>query len=311
MKLVRYLHGGREFCGIANADYVRSIDWTLRDALVLAAAGRDDLCEYGAGAPLKLAEVDLLAPITPTSRIFCAGINYHEHQRESADVFVASTPKEPIVFLKTAAAIAAPNADLPLSATVSQRFDWEAELGVVIGAPARAVDSDRAWDVVAGYTVVNDISARDLQTAHVQWFLGKNVAQATPVGPWIASVSEVGTDPDLEIRLLVDGVLKQEGRSSEMIFDIPRLISTISRVTPLLPGDVIATGTPSGVGFKRTPPEYLKSSQVIEVTVERVGTIRNMVVTEDQLPVPGQPNSKRIEDRPVHLAHRRNAASST
>lgn len=281
MELLRYLVNGTERCGVADGDSVRELDWSLRDTLVLAAADSGNEFQ-GSSVVRSRDEITLLPPLVPGGRIICIGINYVEHQKESADVFVADIPTHPIVFLKDASAMTTSTAELHLPSSVSCQFDWEVELGVVIGAPARATKAADAWDAVAGYTVVNDITARDLQGRHVQWTLGKNSEAATPIGPGIVTKGQVGTAPDLELTSRVNGEVKQQGRTSELIFDIPSLIETVSAVTPLLPGDVIATGTPSGVGFKRTPPEFLRDGDVVEAMIESVGTLRNRVRTGER-----------------------------
>lgn len=282
MHLLRYLVNGLERCGITDGDTVHELDWSLRDVLVLAAAGCEHELQSGSSVVRSLTDVTVLPPIATGGRIFCIGINYVEHQKESADVFVADIPAHPIVFLKDGSAMTTATADLPLPAAVSTEFDWEVELGVVIGAPARAVKATDAWESVAGYTIVNDVTARDLQGLHVQWTLGKNSEAATPIGPGIVTKGAIGTEPDLDITLRVNGELKQSARTSDLIFDIPSLIETVSAVTPLLPGDVIATGTPSGVGFKRTPPEFLRDGDVVEASIASIGTLRNRVVTSDR-----------------------------
>jgi 2-keto-4-pentenoate hydratase/2-oxohepta-3-ene-1,7-dioic acid hydratase in catechol pathway len=282
MEILRYLANGAERCGIVEGNLVHELDWSLRDALVLAASEREEGLAGSATIIRDREGLTMLPPLVPGGRIICIGINYLEHQRESADVFVADVPKHPIVFLKDASAMTTANAELHLPSSVSCEFDWEVELGVVIGAPARAIKADDAWSVVAGYTVVNDITARDLQGLHVQWTLGKNSEAATPIGPGIVTKGQVGTDPDLAITSRVNNEIKQRARTSELIFDIPSLIETVSAVTPLLPGDVIATGTPSGVGFKRTPPEFLRDGDVVEATIESIGSLVNTVRTGDR-----------------------------
>ena len=279
MKIARYLSDGADRTGVVEGDVVREIHWSLRDLLVLSATGRaaDQLPYTGHEAALD--EVTFLPPAVSGGRVFCAGINYLEHQRESADVFVAEVPQEPIVFLKDISTLTGAGAVLPLPKEVSEQFDWEAELGVVIGAPVRNVSVESALDAVAGFTIVNDITARDLQTKHVQWTLGKNSVAATPIGPWVVTKDELGSEPELEIALLVNDQIKQTGNTRDMIFDVARLISTISAVMPLMPGDVIATGTPSGVGFKRNPPEFLHDGDVVETRIEGIGSLVNPVHT--------------------------------
>ncbi|KWX65552.1 hypothetical protein ASJ79_07770 [Mycobacterium sp. NAZ190054] len=257
-----------------------ALDWSLRDALVLLAAGQGERITDAPTARLRRSDVVLLPPVLPTSRVFCIGINYLEHQEESKDVFIANVPDAPVVFLKDLSSVTGPFEELALPQSLSTEFDWEAELGVVIGAPARNVSEKEAWDVVAGYTVVNDVSVRDRQLRHVQWTLGKNAPSSTPVGPGVVARDVIGTDPDIEVTSRVNGEVKQHAFTRDLIFDIPRLIAEISEVTPLLPGDVIATGTPAGVGFKRNPPEYLRDGDVVEVEIAGVGVLSNRVRTE-------------------------------
>jgi len=162
------------------------------------------------------------------------------------------------------------------------------ELAVVIGAPARAVAPEAAGAVIAGYTVANDVTARDLQVRHVQWTLGKNIPASTPIGPGVVPWDEVGTTPDLRITLDVNGIRKQDARTSELLFGIPALIAEVSAATTLHPGDVIVTGTPSGVGFKRNPPEFLRDGDVVEACVEGIGTLTNRIRTRSPLTIPAE-----------------------
>jgi 2-keto-4-pentenoate hydratase/2-oxohepta-3-ene-1,7-dioic acid hydratase in catechol pathway len=230
------------------------------------------------GPALPLAEVALRAPLTADCRgLLCTGINYVEHQRESAQAFVAEVPGDPIVFFKTPSAVADPGAVLRLDAGVSTQFDWEVELGVVIGVGGRDIAVADAGRHVFGYTVVNDVTARDVQHRHRQWHLGKNVDAATPVGPWIVTADELGYPPRVELELTVDGVTKQRAHTRDMIFSVAEQIAVISRYVALRPGDVIATGTPSGVGFARTPAEFLGHGDVVEARIEGIGVLRNEV----------------------------------
>lgn len=279
MQLVQFVHRGTTRCGYTDGDEIVGLDWSLRDALVLLAAGQTDRITDARAERVRRADVVLLPPVVPTSRVFCIGINYLDHQEESKDVFMAKVPEAPVVFLKALSAIVGPDDVLELPESLSTEFDWEAELGVVIGAPARNVSEKEAWDAVAGYTVVNDVSVRDRQVRHVQWTLGKNAPASTPIGPGVVDRDTIGIDPDIEITLRVNGTVKQNAWTRDLIFDIPRLISEISEVTPLLPGDIIVTGTAAGVGFKRTPPEFLRDGDLVEVEIAGVGTLSNRVKT--------------------------------
>ncbi len=228
-------------------------------------------------------EIEWLAPIPEMCRgLLCAGINYHAHQIESAAEFSASTPSDPIFFFKTTSAVAAPYADLILSPDVSSQFDWEVELGVVIGKRGRNISAGDASTHIFGYTVVNDITARDLQRRHQQWHLGKNVDAATPVGPWIVTADEFAFPPRAALSLTVNGIQKQAANSSLMIFGIAEQIAALSRSMTLEPGDIISTGTPSGVGFTRNPPEYLLDGDLVEAEIEGVGLLRNRVIARTE-----------------------------
>lgn len=280
MQLVQYVHQGATRCGFVDGDEAVGLDWSLRDALVLLAAGQMKRITAAQTSRVKLSDVVLLPPVHSSCRIFCIGINYLDHQQESKDVFMANVPEAPVVFMKDLSTLAGPYDELDLPESVSVEFDWEAELGVVIGAPARNVSEADSWDVVAGYTVVNDVSVRDRQLRHVQWTLGKNAPASTPVGPGIVDRDTIGINPDIEVTCRVNGVVKQHAFTRDLIFDIPRLIAEISQVTPLLPGDIIVSGTAAGVGFKRNPPEFLSDGDVVEVEIAGVGLISNKIRTE-------------------------------
>lgn len=228
--------------------------------------------------PLDLA--DLCAPIPrPTKNVMCLGWNYAEHARESAATRgnEAELPQHPVVFTKSVTSINGPYADIPAQTEVTEQLDWEVELGVVIGVAGRAIPRERALAHVFGYTVVNDVSARDVQFRHKQYFLGKSLDGACPLGPVIVTADEIADPQGLELRCWVNGALKQEGNTRNQIFDVATVISILSRGMVLEPGDIIATGTPSGVGFARTPPEFLAPGDTVECEVEGIGRLRNRV----------------------------------
>ena len=164
-----------------------------------------------------------------------------------------------------------------MEASISNEYDFEAELALIIGTTCKDVSEADAMSVIFGYTALNDVTARDLQRAHLQWFKGKSLDECAPYGPWIISADEVGDPGKLEIMFRLNGVEKQHSNTSKMIFNIPRLIAELSKGMTLLPGDILATGTPEGVGFARTPPEFLKNGDVMEVEIEKIGTLRNTV----------------------------------
>jgi 2-keto-4-pentenoate hydratase/2-oxohepta-3-ene-1,7-dioic acid hydratase in catechol pathway len=225
--------------------------------------------------------ITLLAPIPrPTKNIMCLGWNYSEHVMETsaASNREAKLPEHPIVFTKNVTSVTGPDGEVPLDAAVTQQLDWEVELGVVIGKPGYAIGSENSMEHVFGYTVINDLSARDLQFQHKQFFIGKSVDGACPMGPWIVTADEIADPHRLYIRCDVNGVRKQDSSTEHMIFDLPAIISTLSRGMQLEAGDIIATGTPDGVGFARTPPEFLKPGDEVVCEVENVGVLRNTIV---------------------------------
>ncbi|WP_016697875.1 fumarylacetoacetate hydrolase family protein [Actinoalloteichus spitiensis] len=215
------------------------------------------------GRQWPLADVRLLAPILP-SKVVCIGKNYAEHAREMG----GEPPADPVMFLKPSTSVVGPALPIRLP-TDSTHVDFEGELAVVIGQPCRDVPRARAKDVILGYTVANDVTARDQQRADGQWTRGKGHDTFCPLGPWI----ETEIDPsDLAVRTELDGELRQDGRTSQLLHDVPALVEWVSRVMTLLPGDVILTGTPAGVG-------QIREGQSVSVTVEGIGTLTNPVVS--------------------------------
>jgi len=244
------------------------------------AAARQAL-ERGLRAPL--AGVRLAAPIPePRRNIFCLGWNYAEHSREAAasrsKLEPKALPTRPIFFTKATTTVLAPEGSIPAHLDATAQLDWEVELGVVIGQGGRDIPRERAMAHVFGYTVINDVSARDVQTGHGgQFFKGKSLDGTCPMGPWLITADEVPDPQALRLTCKVNGVLKQQGRTSDMIFDIPATVQWLSQGMTLLPGDIIATGTPAGVGFARVPPEFLHPGDVVECEVEGLGVLRNPV----------------------------------
>jgi 2-keto-4-pentenoate hydratase/2-oxohepta-3-ene-1,7-dioic acid hydratase in catechol pathway len=236
------------------------------------------------GIPLESAK--LHAPIPrPPRNVFCVGWNYSEHFEEGKQARGQSgpqlapqeIPQFPSLFTKNPATVVGPEAPIIFPAPHSEQLDWEAELAVVIGKGGRDIAEAAAMSHVFGYTCANDVSVRDVQRRHGgQWFKGKNFDTHLPMGPWIVTADDL--DPsNLAIRSRVNGVGKQDSRTKFMVFKIPRLIAEISAGCELWPGDMIITGTPAGVGFARTPPEYLKVGDVVEVEIEGIGVLRNPI----------------------------------
>ena len=228
--------------------------------------------------------VKLLAPIPrPTKNIFCVGKNYYEHAQEFTQSGFDATskrgdnvPDNPIIFTKAPTTVTAPGDDVPCHSDVSAQLDYEAELAVIIGTGGRGIAKAEAFDHVFGYTITNDVTARDLQLKHRQWFIGKSLDGSCPMGPWIASADEIDAE-NLSIRCWINGELRQEANSRDLIFDIPTLIETISAGIRLEPGDIISTGTPAGVGIGFDPPRFLAPGDVMKIEIDGLGTLQNRI----------------------------------
>jgi 2-keto-4-pentenoate hydratase/2-oxohepta-3-ene-1,7-dioic acid hydratase in catechol pathway len=216
-----------------------------------------------------------LGPAVPApERILCLGLNYREHALEGG----REVPTWPDAFVRGRDSVLAPYADL-VKPALTDRFDYEGELGIVIGSGGRYIPADKALDAIAGFVVLNDASARDWQRAGSQWTAGKNFEGSMPIGPEVVTTDEADIT-DLALTTVLNGQVMQSARTSQMIVDVPSAVEFFSSFTRLVPGDVIATGTPGGVGFARQPPVWLLPGDVIEITIETIGTIRNQVVAE-------------------------------
>jgi 2-keto-4-pentenoate hydratase/2-oxohepta-3-ene-1,7-dioic acid hydratase in catechol pathway len=278
MRYVSFLADGGPRGGILRDGAVSPFSGgrTLLDYISLPAAER---AAVATEAALPLAELTLLAPVRPQKNVFCVGRNYMGHAEEisRARNVPLNLPKVPTFFTKAPTAIADPGTTLSLSPEVSSEYDFEAELAVVIGERCRDVPESRALEVIFGYTALNDVTARDLQKDHHQWFKGKSLDQTCPIGPWIVGTDEIADPQQLDIALTVNAVTKQSSNTGQMIFPVAAIIASLSRGMTLEPGDVIATGTPDGVGMARTPPEFLKDGDVVEVEIPRIGKLRNVI----------------------------------
>jgi|TARA_B100001964_G_scaffold245798_1_gene336396 2-keto-4-pentenoate hydratase/2-oxohepta-3-ene-1,7-dioic acid hydratase in catechol pathway len=232
-------------------------------------------------ARVPLEEVKLLAPIPrPRKNIMCLGLNYADHASEALEARdqAIKLPDHPVVFTKAPTSVNGPFSDIPFVTRVSTKIDWEVELGLVIGKKGRGIPVATALQHVFGYTVINDISARDIQSRHQQFFLGKSLDGACPMGPWIVTVDEISDPQDLDLRCWVNGILKQDSNTRHQIFSVATAIAILSHGTTLEPGDIVATGTPAGVGYARTPPEFLTPGDVVECEVGKIGRLRNSIV---------------------------------
>ena len=259
---VRFEHCGKTGYGIKNGETVEVLD---RNFLEEA---------QPTGEVLKLADVKLLAPVAPPN-IICIGLNYKAHGAE----FGQKLPELPLIFLKTTTALTDPEKDIILPKIAPNCVDYEGELVIIIGKTAKNISMEEADDHIFGYTVGNDVSARDIQTKiDTQWCRGKSYDSFCPLGP--AAVTGIDGD-HLNIRTRLNGEIMQDSNTENLIFSVRYLVSFISRNMTLLPGTVIMTGTPSGVGFKRNPPVFLKPGDVVEIEIENIGTLRNTVTAEE------------------------------
>jgi 2-keto-4-pentenoate hydratase/2-oxohepta-3-ene-1,7-dioic acid hydratase in catechol pathway len=286
LKLITYRYQGETAVGVViNEQSIVSLKNIAGSMLSFIEGGDENLARANdlvarAQATIPIKDIHLLAPIPhPRRNIMCLGKNYAEHAIESNQAWgdKVEIPEYPVVFTKSTASANGPYDDIPYDAEVSQAIDFEAELLLIIGKPGVNIRRDQAMDHVYGYSVINDATARDLQRQHKQFFKGKSLDGHAPMGPWIVTASEIPDPHNLDVKCEVNGVEKQNGNTRQMIFDIPETIAQLSRGMRLLPGDLIATGTPSGVGFARNPPEFLKPGDVVTCTVEGIGSIRNKI----------------------------------
>lgn len=291
MRLATFADGRGARIGVLDGDAIRDVTATdpllPQEMLALIAGGsklQRRLAEAVDTAPLlPLGAVRLLAPIPrPPRNIFCVGKNYREHAKEFASSgFDASAkevvPEAPVVFSKPPSTVIGPGEAIPAFLDPTASVDYEGELAVVIGTGGRGIAPGDALRHVFGYTIVNDVTSRTLQHRHRQWLLGKGIDGFCPMGPAILTADEVPDPATMKLSTWVNGTLRQDARVSDLIFDIPTLIATISAGITLEPGDIIATGTPAGVGIGFTPPRYLAAGDVVRITVTGIGTLDNPV----------------------------------
>jgi 2-keto-4-pentenoate hydratase/2-oxohepta-3-ene-1,7-dioic acid hydratase in catechol pathway len=279
--------------------FVGAIDKAGEKITPVSVGDINDLFRGSRGEPkgqaIALSSVKLKAPVPlPLRNIMCVGKNYHEHAKEfSASGFDSSStgaadaiPTAPIIFTKVPQSVIGPDEPIRYPTGVSDQLDYEAELAVIIGKGGRGIAKADALRHVWGYTIVNDVTARDLQGRHKQWFLGKSMDTFAPMGPWAVTADEVDL-ATAGIRCWVNGELRQNAKIADLIFDIPTLIETISAGITLLPGDIIATGTPAGVGYRREPPVFLEPGDVVEVEIAGLGTLVNPVIGAQERPSAG------------------------
>jgi 2-keto-4-pentenoate hydratase/2-oxohepta-3-ene-1,7-dioic acid hydratase in catechol pathway len=289
MRIAAFFYQGQPHAGMVSDDLqtVRPFDMSLADR-ELGALTLVDLLSRGdalpaQGAAVVLSEVQLRAPLPhPRRNIFCVGKNYHAHAKEFARSGFDSSakaggeiPAEPIIFSKVPECVIATGEAIEMP-KVSTTIDYEAELAVIIGRGGKGISKSDAMAHVWGYTIVNDVTARDWQNRHMQWHMGKSFDTFCPMGPWLVSADSLdGTHT--RVRCWVNGEERQNASTTDLIFDIPTLIETLSAGITLYPGDVIATGTPVGVGIGFKPPQYLKAGDVVRVEIDGIGVLENLV----------------------------------
>ena len=283
MKLITYLKDHREWTGILADDGASVFPLPYPDMQSIIEAPREALTAAAGTSigSIPLSEVTLLAPIPhPRQDVICLGINYHAHAEEAARYSAEAFTKErpiPIYFSKRVTEAVPPEGFIESHPGLVERLDYEVELAVIIGKTARAVKAEDAADYIFGYTVLNDVSARLLQTTHKQWYFGKSLDGFTPIGPCITTADEISFPPALKISARVNGELRQDATTDLLITGIPAIIKELSSGMTLLPGTIIATGTPAGVGMGFDPPKFLSPGDVVECSIEKIGTLRNTV----------------------------------
>ena len=291
MKIVAFRRNGESGAGLVSADLQQVQPFDLPPAeRELGALSLIEMQARGEALPallaaIALSEVEITAPLPrPRRNIFCVGKNYYAHAKEFAGSGFDSSaksggdiPADPIIFTKVPESVVGPGAAIEMPAvSVSSAIDYEAELAVIIGRGGKGIAAADAMDHVWGYTIVNDITARDWQSRHQQWHMGKSFDTFCPMGPWLVSADELdGTRTT--VRCYVNGEERQNASTADLIFDIPKLIETLSAGITLYPGDVIATGTPVGVGVGFKPPKYLRAGDVVRVEIDGIGSLENPV----------------------------------
>lgn len=285
MKIVRYKNKYGRICfglvkdkmAVDIADIYQSSPSNMADLLALwpnISPTLEKRLGNHAGTPIS--ELELLPPIEPSSRIICVGLNYSDHAAEGK----MSVPEHPVFFTRYYSSMVGAGADM-VRPRLSDKYDYEAELAVVIGRQARHVSKQDALAYVAGYTICNDGSVRDYQKRNSQWTLGKNFDSSGAIGPWIVTSDELPEAArGLKICSRLNGSVMQSDNTANMIFDVPTLIESLTEVMTLMPGDIISTGTPAGVGFAREPRVWLKPDDVIEIEIEKIGALKNQIIAE-------------------------------
>lgn len=283
MKLATFTHGGSTRIGVADGDEMVDLSASVpdlpREMVAFLEAGSDAMeaarAAVSNGTRIPLADVHLEAPITRPPKFLAVGLNYADHVAESG----METPEHPTIFNKQSTCVTGPTDPVHVP-RASHVLDYEGELGIVIGRRGRHVSRDDAADYIAGYVVVNDVTVRDWQFRTPTWTMGKSFDTHGPIGPWIVTTDEISDPHRLDLRTYVNGELRQESNTKQLIFDSFYLVEHFSTAFTLEPGDIIATGTPSGVGIVHKPPQILKAGDVVRVEIEGIGEIENPIIDE-------------------------------
>ncbi len=272
MRLLTFRYQNDVMAGVLEGENVLPLPWP--DVKSLIESGLDAAAEAAAAAQaIPLADVSLLAPILKPGKIVAIGLNYLDHCLEQGK----TPPERPTIFTKFSTAVNHPGGDIRWDPSMTQMVDYEAELAVVIGKRAYRVGEEDAYEYVAGYTCLNDVTARDLQRGDKQWVRGKSLDTFAPMGPLLVTADELPDPHGLAIRCWVNGELRQESNTDQLIHTVPKLIAFCSRTFTLEPGDIITTGTPGGVGVYSDPPVFLKPGDEITVEIESIGRLQNRV----------------------------------
>lgn len=287
MRLVTYHDGVARRIGAIREHAVVDLSALAPDMLTFIEGGavlldqaREILVTTDETDLVPLSSIDLLAPIPyPRKNIVCLGMNYAAHAIEGARArgLPEKVPEHPVFFTKPPTAINHPGGSFPYDAAVSAEIDWEVELAFVIGRRGKNISRDEAMSYVYGYTIMNDMSARDLQKQHKQFYKGKSLDGSAPLGPWIVTANEIPDPYTLGLRLRVNGELRQHDSTQHMIFKIPEIIAVLSLGATLEPGDIVATGTPSGVGLGMQPPHYLAPGDIVEAEIDCIGVLMTRI----------------------------------
>lgn len=283
MKLITYRLRGAEHVGALTADGAAVAPLPYPDMnTLIETASLEELRIAAAGAEtVPLDQVELLAPIPrPRQDVICLGMNYLDHAREAAQYDAGAFEKEKpvaVYFSKRVTEAVAPEGFIESHADLVERLDYESELAVILGKTARNIRGEDAADYIFGYTILNDVSARDLQTGHKQWYFGKGLDGFTPMGPCIVTADEIAYPPALDISAAVNGETRQQSNTALFITTIAQALEELTQGMTLLPGTILSTGTPAGVGMGFDPPKFLKPGDVVECSIQGIGTLRNTV----------------------------------